>query len=334
MELVLIWSILLGLAIILYVVLDGFVTGVGLLFPTCKNEQEREMMMNSVAPVRDANQTWLVFGGGAVFVAFPLVYGILFSALYIPLLTFIFGLIFRGVALEFRENADHKAPWNRAFFGGSLTATLAQGLTLGGVISGIAVENESFAGAPFDWFNPFSVFIGIALIAGYTLLGSTYLIIKTTGEVQRRAYRQALWSGIFVLGFQAAVTIWTPLHYPSVLTVWFNPPRIYFIWIFPLAGLFAFYRLIKDLGKRREILPFLWTVLLFLAGYLGLVASLYPLALPPSITFREAMAQPETLRFTFWGVLIVLPVVLGYTVYSYAVFRGKVGSEPSTAKDP
>jgi len=327
MDLILIWPLLVALTIILYVVLDGFSLGVGLLFRTCRNEQERDVMMNSIAPVWDANQTWLVFGGGALFVAFPMVYGVLFSALYIPLFTFIFGLIFRGVAFEFRVNADRKTPWDRAFFIGSLTAVLAQGLTLGGIISGTAVVKGQFAGGPFDWLNPFSLFVGVALVAGYVLLGSTYLIIKTSEAVQRRAYLQAFWSGILVLACQVVVTLWTPIHYPTVLTNWFHPPRIYYIWAFPVLGLFAFYGLMRSLKKRREILPFLCSVLLFLAGYLGLIASLYPYAIPPTVTFQEAVAQRETLRFTLWGAVLVLPVVLGYTVYSYTVFRGKVGTE-------
>ena len=225
--------------------------------------------MASIAPVWDANQTWIVFGGGALFVAFPMVYGILFSGLYIPLLTFIFGLIFRGVAFEFRANATRKGPWNKAFFFGSLTAVMAQGLTLGGVISGIKVAGGRFAGGSLDWLNPFSVTVGIALISGYLLLGSTYLIIKTSGPVQDRAYRQAFWSGLVVLGFQILVTFWTPLHYPSVLTHWFSSPTIYFIWTFPTMGLIAFYGLIRSLKARREILPFFCTVLLFLCRLPG-----------------------------------------------------------------
>jgi len=325
--LVTVWSCLIALAIILYVILDGFSLGVALLFPTARDEEERDLLMASIAPVWDANQTWIVFGGGALFVAFPMVYGILLSALYIPLLTFIFGLIFRGVAFEFRANATRKGPWNRAFFYGSLAAVMAQGLTLGGILSGIRVAGDRFAGGPFDWLNPFSVMVGIALISGYLLLGSTYLIIKTSGPVQDRAYRQAFWSCVIVLGFQVLVTFWTPLHYPTVLTRWFSPPTIYFIWAFPVMGLIAFYGLIRSLRTRREVLPFFCTVVLFFAGYLGLAASLYPYALPPSITFQEAVAQPETLRFTLWGGLIVLPLVLAYMVYSYIVFRGKVGKE-------
>ena len=327
MDLIILWSCLLALAIILYIVLDGFSLGIALLFPVTRDEEERDILMKSIAPVWDANQTWLVFGGGALFIAFPMIYGVLFSGLYIPLLTFIFGLIFRGVTFEFRANATQKGPWNKAFFLGSLIAVIAQGLTLGGILSGMTVAEGHFAGGPFDWLNPFSMMVSIALIAGYVLLGSTYLIIKTSGAIQERAYRYAFWAAMTVLGFQILVTIWTPFHYPSALKNWFSPPRIYFIWSFPMLGLAAFYNLIKALKARREILPFAFSIIFYLAGYLGLIASIYPYAIPPSITFREAAAQQETLRFTLWGVIIVLPFVLGYTAYSYMVFRGKVGKE-------
>jgi cytochrome d ubiquinol oxidase subunit II len=327
MDLVTVWACLVALTILLYVVLDGFSLGIALLFLTTRNEKERDILINSVAPVWDANQTWLVFGGGALLVAFPMVYGVLFSGLYIPLLTLIFGLIFRGVTFEFRANATRKGPWDKSFFLGSLVAVLAQGLTLGGFLSGTKVIEGQFAGGPFDWLNPFSVMVGIALITGYILLGSTYLIIKTVGTVQERAYQQAFWSALVVLGFQILVTFWTPIHYPSVLTHWFSTPRIYFIWTFPLLGLAAFYGLIKSLKARREITPFLCSAILFLAGYLGLIASIYPYAIPPSITFQQASSQYETLRFTLWGAIIVLPVVLAYIIYSYTVFRGKISEE-------
>jgi cytochrome d ubiquinol oxidase subunit II len=294
MDLITVWACLLAFAIFLYVVLDGFSLGVALFFPAARNEEEKDLLMASISPVWDANQTWLVFGGGTVFAAFPVVYGVLFSAMYIPLLTFLSGLIFRGVTFEFRANATRKGPWNKAFFLGSLVAVMAQGMTLGGIISGTEVRGGHFAGGPFDWLNLFSVVVGIALVAGYILLGSTYLIIKTTELVQDRAYKHAFGSAWIVLGFQALVTVWTPVHYPSVLTNWLNPPLIYFIWTFPLMGLIAFSVLIRSLKKRREILPFVCTVVLFLAGYLGLAASLYPYAVPPSITFQEAGAQKET----------------------------------------
>jgi cytochrome bd ubiquinol oxidase subunit II len=327
MDLAHVWLSLVGLVIILYVVLDGFSLGVGMLFPTARDERERDVLMNSIAPVWDANQTWIVFGGGALFASFPLVYSVLFSALYIPLLTFIFGLIFRGVAFEFRVNSSSKIAWNRAFFLGSLVAAFAQGLTLGGYISGTVVINETFAGGPFDWLNPFSVMVGFGLIAGYMLLGSTYLIMKTTGEVQERAYRQAFWAGLAVAGFMLLVSIWTPYHDPSIPVRWFSPPRVYFIWIFPLLAAIAFLMLIISVHKKREALPFISSVLLFLSGYLGLLAAIYPYAIPPNVTVNEAAAQRETLIFMLWGVGIILPVVLGYTLYSYWVFQGKVGAE-------
>ena len=327
MDLITLWACLLALAILLYVVLDGFSLGIALLFQAARDEEERDTMINSIAPVWDANQTWLVFGGGALFVAFPMIYGVLFSALYIPLLTFIFGLIFRGVTFEFRANATRKGPWNTAFFLGSLVAVIAQGLTLGGILSGTEVVGGQFAGGPFDWLTPFSVTVSLALIAGYILLGSTYLLVKTEGPVQERAYSKAFRAAWVVLLFQILVTIWTPFHYPSALTNWIHPPRIYFIWVFPLVGLLAFYGLVQSLKARREVLPFVFSSVFFFAGYLGLIASIYPYAIPPSITFQEAAAQQETLRFTLWGVILVLPLVLGYTVYSYVVFRGKVRKE-------
>ena len=196
-----------------------------------------------------------------------------------------------------------------------------------GVLSGTKVVAGQFAGGPLDWLNPFSITVGMALIAGYTLLGSTYLILKTVGPVQKKAYQKARRAGWIVLGCQVLVTLWTPFHYPSVLANWFSSPRIYFMWTFPVMGLLAFYGLMKSLKIHREVLPFACSVLLFLAGYFGLIASIYPYVVPPSITFQEAAAQHETLRFTLIGVIIILPVVLGYTLYSYFVFRGKVDQE-------
>jgi cytochrome d ubiquinol oxidase subunit II len=327
MDLVHLWLFLAGLVVILYVVLDGFSLGAGLLFPTARDEAERDVIMNSIAPVWDANQTWLVFGGGALFASFPKIYSILFSALYIPLLSLIFGLIFRGVAFEFRATSSRKAPWNRAFFVGSLVAVFAQGLTLGGYLSGTRVVGGQFAGGALDWLNPFSLMVGFALIAGYVLLGSTYLIIKTEGSVQERAYRQAYWSGLAVAGFMIVVSIWTPLHDPAIAARWLSPPRLYFVWVFPLLGVVAFFLLLKGLRARREISPFVCAILLFLSGYLGLQTAIYPYAVLPSVTIYEAAAQRQTLVFTLWGVCLVLPAVLAYTLYSYSVFRGKVTAE-------
>ncbi len=327
MNLVDIWIALLGLSVILYVILDGFGLGIALLFPFTHDEEERDTLMNSIAPVWDANQTWLVFGGGILFVAFPVMYGVLFSALYVPLFTLLYGLIFRGVSFEFRVNATRKHIWDRAFFLGSLAAVVGQGLILGGVLTGTKTTGHYFAGGSFDWFNPYSIATAIGLIAGYILLASTYLIIKTTGTIQARAYDKAFRSSIVVLFFQIVMIVWTAFHYPKVLTHWLSSPRVYFIWIFPALGLLAFYGIIKSLRARHEIMPLVFGVVFFFAGYLGLFASIYPHAVPPNITFYDAAAQRETLEFTLWGAAIILPVVLGYTIYSYAVFKGKVGKE-------
>jgi cytochrome bd ubiquinol oxidase subunit II len=322
-----VWAGLAALAMMLYVILDGISLGVALLFSRAGDEGLRDTLMQSIAPVWDANQTWLVFGGAAIFVAFPMVYAILSTALYIPLMTFIMGLIFRGVTFEFRAESGRKAPWDRAFFWGSLVAVLSQGFMLGGILSGITVSGESFSGSPIDWVNPFCIMVGVSLIPGYIMLASCYLIIKTDGPVQDLAYRYAFRSVLLVLFFMAVVTVWTPYHYPLVWKNWFSPPRIYFVWSFPLLGLISASGLMVSLKKRRESWPLAFAVGLFLAGYLGLLTSLYPYAIPPVITLTQAAAQPETLRFALWGAVFVLPVVIGYVIYSYSVFRGKVGSE-------
>jgi cytochrome d ubiquinol oxidase subunit II len=327
MNLIDIWIALLGLAIILYVVLDGFSLGIGIMFPFIKSREERDKMIESIAPVWDANQTWLVFGGAGLFVAFPMIYAVLFSALYIPLFTLLYGLIFRGVSFEFRANAKKKGAWDQAFFWGSLVAVVSQGLTLGGILSGTATRESNFAGGPFDWFTPFSIAVAIGLISGYLLLASTYLIIKTTGTVQDRAYRQALWSARIVLAFQILMVAWTPFHYPLALSNWTTPPRIYFIWICPLLTLLSYYAIVGSLRNRKEKMPFIGSVVFFFSGYLGLFTSIYPHALPPDITFYDAAAEYETLRFTLWGAAVTLPVVLAYTLYSYSVFKGKAGNE-------
>jgi cytochrome d ubiquinol oxidase subunit II len=324
MDLVHTWIFLVGLVIILYVILDGFSLGAGILFLTARDDAQRDIIMGSIAPVWDANQTWIVFGGGALFAAFPTTYSVMFSALYIPLLTFLFGLIFRGVAFEFRVNAKNKAAWDRAFSWGSLVAAFAQGLTLGAYISGIRTVDGIFAGGAFDWFNPFSVMVGVALVFGYSLLGATYLVMKTDGAVKIRAFKQAYRAVMIVAAFMIVVSIWTPLNNPEITARWFSTPRVYFVWVFPLIGAFAFVSLLRSLKQRREKSPFFYSALLFFSAYMGLQAAVYPNAILPDITIWQAAAQGETLLFTLWGVVIVLPVVLAYTVYSYWVFRGKV----------
>ncbi len=327
MLLVAVWAGLVGFVMILYVLLDGISLGVGLYFPVAGGKDARNTLIDSIAPVWDANQTWLVFGGAAIFAAFPVLYGVLSTALYIPLMTFIMGLIFRGVTFEFRADAKRKELWDRAFFCGSLVAVLSQGIMLGAILTGIKVSGGEFAGSPMDWLNPFSVMVGVALIPGYIMLASCYLIIKTAGAVQQRAYQYARWSTLAVLLFMAVVTVWTPSRYPLVWKHWFAPPRIYFVWCFPLLGLISAYCLLRSLKAAREVAPLICAVALFLSGYFGLMTSLYPYVIPPVITIWDAAAQRETLLFILWGAIIVLPVVSGYVLYSYSVFRGKVGKE-------
>jgi cytochrome d ubiquinol oxidase subunit II len=324
MHLIHLWVFLVGLVVILYVLLDGFSLGVGLLFPSARNEMEQDVLIGTIAPVWDANQTWIVFGGGALFASFPMVYTVLFSALYIPLLTFLFGLIFRGVAFEFRAHAHHKKIWNQAFFWGSLVAAFAQGMTLGGYLSGIQVRNNLFAGGPFDWLTPFSLMTGAALVVGYMLLGATYVIIKTTGPVQARAYRQAFLAACGVAIFVAVVFVWTPSHNPEIVDAWLSRPRVYFVWIFPVLGVTSFFFLFAQLKNRSEIQPFIWSLMVFLSAYLALQSAIFPYAVLPGITVYDAAAQRETLLFTLWGVALILPVVLGYICYSYRVFHGKI----------
>jgi cytochrome d ubiquinol oxidase subunit II len=254
-------------------------------------------------------------------------YRVLASGLYIPLMTFIMGLIFRGVTFEFRGETGRKKRWDVAFFRGSLVAVLSQGVMLGGILTGIKVSGGEFAGSPFDWLNPFSIMVGIALVPGYIMLASCYLIIKTTGTVQQKAYTHAFWSTVAVFLFMAVVTVWTPFHYPLVLKQWFGPPRIYFVWCFPMLGIIAAHRLLASLKSTNEVTFLACAIVLFLAGYFGLMASLYPYVIPQVVTIWDAAAQRETLRFVLWGAIIVLPAVSAYDIYSYVVFRGKVTSE-------
>jgi len=319
-----VWVFLVGLVVILYVLLDGFSLGVGLLFPSAENETEQDVLIGTIAPVWDANQTWIVFGGGALFASFPMIYTVLFSALYIPLFTFLFGLIFRGVAFEFRSHSHKKKIWNHAFFWGSLMAAFAQGMTLGGYISGIQVRDNLFAGGPFDWLTPFSVMTGVALVTGYVLLGATYVVIKTTGPVQARAYRQAFLAACGVALFIATVFIWTPYHNPGIIDAWLSRPRVYVVWIFPVLGMTSFVFLFAHLKKRSETQPFIWSLMVFLSAYLALQSAIFPYAILPGVSVYEAASQSETLSFTLWGVALILPVVLGYIFYSYRVFHGKI----------
>jgi cytochrome d ubiquinol oxidase subunit II len=321
----LIWAALIGTAVALYVILDGFDLGVGILFPSAKSERERDQMMNSVAPFWDGNETWLVLGGAGLFVAFPLAYAVIMPALYLPVIFMLLALIFRGVAFEFRWPArTSKRYWNFAFAAGSLLAAFFQGVILAGLIQGITVQNGQFAGHPFDWATPFAALVGIGVAAGYALLGATWLILRTEGAVAERARAQAPILLLAVLGAMALVSLWTPLQFERIAGRWFATPNIYFLWPVPVVTAALAFGLWKWLGQRREGLPFLATIGLFLLGYLGLVISNFPYLVPPTLTIWQTAAAPASQIFMLIGTLFLLPVILGYILFVYWLFWGKV----------
>ncbi|MEX0751687.1 MAG: cytochrome d ubiquinol oxidase subunit II [Xanthobacteraceae bacterium] len=320
----LIWAGVIGTAVAMYVILDGFDLGVGILFPFAANDREREQMMASVKPFWDGNETWLVMGGGGLFVAFPLAYSILMPAFYIPIIVMLLALVFRGVAFEFRGLAGSKMKWNAAFAGGSTLAALCQGVVLGGFVEGVKVENGAFAGGPFDWATPFAAICALGVATGYALLGATWLTMKTEGAIAERGRRHAQVLLLGVLGFMAIVSLWTPLNFPRIAERWFSTPNIYYLWPVPLATALVAYACWRGLQAGRDVLPFVSAVGLFLLCYLGLVISSFPYLVPPSLTVWDTAAAPVSQMFMLVGTLILLPIILGYTVLVYWLFRGKV----------
>ncbi|ALJ37430.1 cytochrome d ubiquinol oxidase subunit II [Azospirillum brasilense] len=319
------WVAIVGFAVFMYVLMDGFDLGIGILYPFAPSEEARDVMMNSVAPVWDFNETWLILGGAGLFAAFPIAYAIVLPAMYLPLLLMLIALIFRGVAFEFRFKArSSRHLWNKAFFLGSLLATFAQGVVLGSFIQGIEVEGRNFAGTMLDWLTPFSLFCGVALIAGYALLGSTWLIWRTIGILQDWCFRVARRLLIVVLVLVAAVSLWTPFLDASIAARWFSVPNILLLSPVPLMVGFLAFGLWRALDEGREALPFAFAMGLFALSYLGLAISLWPVLIPPGITIWQAAAPPETQVFLLIGMAFLIPTILIYTAYSYWVFRGKV----------
>jgi cytochrome d ubiquinol oxidase subunit II len=282
-------------------------------------------MMNTVAPVWDFNETWLVLGGAGLFGAFPLAYSVVLPALYLPLLAMLIALIFRGVAFEFRFKArTSRHLWDKAFNLGSLVATFVQGAALGAFIHGFKVEDQNYAGGMFDWLSPFAVVCGVALIAGYALLGCTWLIWRTEGRLQDWAWRRVKTLLCVVVGFIVLVSIWTPLTQSGIAARWFSWPNIVLLSPVPLVTAFIVYRFWRAVTDRREVQPFVWSMALFLVSYLGLAISLWPHIVPPSITLWEAASPPESQVFLLVGMMFLIPTIIAYTVYNYWVFRGKI----------
>jgi len=324
-DLPLIWAGVIGTAVALYVILDGFDLGVGILFPFARSEKERDQMISSIAPFWDGNETWLVLGGGGLWVAFPRAYATIMSALYLPVIVMLLALVFRGVAFEFRTVAEtSKRYWNFAFTAGSALAAICQGVILGGLIQGIKVESGAFAGGPFDWATPFALLCGLGVLAGYGLLGAAWLVMKTDGDVAERARGQAKLLLLVVLGFMAAVSLWTPFAFERIAARWFSTPNIYYLWPVPLITAITALALWRWIDAGREIPPFLAAIALFLLGYAGIVISVFPYLVPPTLTIWDTAAAPASQAFMLVGTLALMPVILGYVVFVYWIFRGKV----------
>ena len=320
-----IWAAIIGLAVAIYVISDGFDLGIGILFPFAETERERDQMMNSVAPFWDGNETWLVLGGAGMMVAFPLAYSIILPALYLPVIVMLLALVFRGVAFEFRWiGVSSKRHWTFAFAAASTLAAFCQGVILGGLIQGVKVENNTFAGGAFDWATPFAVLCGLGLVAGYALLGATWLIMKTEGSVARRARVEARLLLVAVLAFMAIVSLWTPFAFERIAVRWFSLPNILFFWWVPAATALVAFAAWRWLETGREVLPFLATIALFLLGYLGLLISNFPYLVPPSLTIWQTAAAPATHVFMLMGTLVLLPIIFGYLIFVYWIFGGKL----------
>ena len=322
------FAFIIAFAILAYVVMDGFDLGVGILFPFLPVGRERDSAINSVAPVWDGNETWLVMGGGGLLAAFPLAYGMILSALYAPIIAMLLALVFRGVAFEFRwRDPRHRPLWDVAFTGGSIVAALAQGITLGALLQGIAVQNRTYAGGWFDWLTPFSLLVGVSLVCGYALLGSTWLVMKSEGSLQERCHRLAFRLGIATIVAMAAVSAATPFLRDAYWMRWFAWPQVLFTAQVPLLVAIVTFVLFWSLRRAHHYTPFLMALALFGLGLAGLGISLYPYVVPPSVSIWDAAAPDDSLKFMLPGVLVIVPIILAYTGFSYWVFRGKTGHE-------
>ncbi|CCE09249.1 Cytochrome bd ubiquinol oxidase, subunit II (cydB, qxtB) [Bradyrhizobium sp. STM 3843] len=327
-DLTTLWAFIIAFAVFVYVVMDGFDLGLGILFPLFPAKEDRDVITNTVAPVWDGNETWLVLGGGGLMAAFPLAYAILLPAIYTPLIAMLVGLIFRGVAFEFRwRTRNNRALWDLAFSGGSWIAALAQGIALGAILQGVHVEHRQYAGGWWDWLSPFSILTGVALVIGYALLGATWLILKTEGELRDQAYRLSWYLLFAMLIAIGAVSLATPLLTIQYAQRWFSWPAIVLTAPVPLAVIAVAVLLMKNLAERRDSWPFVLSLLLFLLSYAGLGISMYPYVVPQSVTIWQAAAPERSQLFMLVGVAVLIPLILAYTGWAYWVFRGKVRAD-------
>ncbi|NVE00655.1 cytochrome d ubiquinol oxidase subunit II [Massilia sp. BJB1822] len=325
LDLAVIWAIVIALGVLIYVMLDGFDLGIGLLFPFVESKEERQVMLNTVAPVWDGNETFLVLGGAGLFGAFPIVYATLLPACYLPLIVMVVGLIFRGAAFELRAKARRtQALWDLAFIFGSGVASFCQGITLGALLQGIKIANGKFVGGAFDWLSPFSVFCGIGVLVTYAALGCGWLIMKTDGELQSkmRMVMRPL-AGVLLL-IIAIISLWTVLGLPAVAHRWFGSGYLVYFLPVPILVLACVWGIFKTVREGHDTLPFYLTLALCFLGFSGLVISIWPNIVPPSLTIWEASSSRESQLFSLVGTLIILPVIFVYHFMQYRVFKGKV----------
>jgi len=322
-----VWFTILALFLFLYVILDGFDLGVGILSITASSEERRGILMTSLGNVWDANETWLVLMGGALFGAFPLAYATILNALYIPILAMVFGFIFRAVAFEFREHSQQKVLWNFAFGAGSFLAALGQGFALGGVLAGIAVDEKGhFIGSTLDCLNLPSLLVALTLIQGYVLIGSSYLIMRTDGALQETHYKTAKIAAWTTLLGAIAITVITPFFYDYARDRLFSQPLIYIFAVIPILGVFLIWQLLRSLNQKREVAPFIWTILIFVLTFLGLALVVFPYIIPTQVTIYQAAAAPSSLVFMLVFIGFLIPIMLAYNIYQYVVFRGKIST--------
>ena len=325
LDLVPVWTVILGVGVFMYVLLDGFDLGIGVLFPMARDDDARTLMMATVAPIWDGNETWLILGGMGLLAAFPLAFAVIIPALYFPLLLMLLGLIFRGVAFEFRlKETRHRRWWDIAFCGGSTVATFFQGVVLGMYVQGFTVTGRAFSGTSFDWVRPFPLATGVGLLFGYALLGATWLVMKTEGALQQWARRRAIVALYGVLAFIAMVSVWTPILHPRIAARWFDFPSMLYLSVVPIVTAGIAWATWRALRRDAEYVPFIGAMGLFAMCYLGLGISLFPYIVPYAFTLWDAAAVPSSQMFLLVGTLFLLPIILTYTGWSYWVFRGKV----------
>lgn len=328
LDLVPLWAVILSIAVLMYVLLDGFDLGVGILFLFRKKQEDRDLMIASVAPIWDFNETWLILGGGGLLAVFPLAFAVIMPAVYFPILVMLLGLLFRGVAFEFRDAPRaRKAVWDAAFTYGSLLATFAQGVVLGNFIKGFPIQGRAFSGTSWDWIAPFPLLTGLGLVVGYILLGATWLYMKTQGGLQEWARRTSRLALFGILVFIVMISIWTPLSDQRIAARWFSLPNLYFFAPVPILTAALAWLLWDSLRKGREVLPFMSAMGLFFLSFTGLIISLWPYVAPPSITLWDAATAPMSQQFLIVGTMFLLPIILLYVFWSYWVFRGKVRSD-------